>query len=103
MLQKPKCPVIAIEEHYWDPELVATYSGVESIKDPEIAKRITDFTDYRIQEMDAAGIDVQVLSHGAPSTQKLGPDVAVALTRRGKDRLPPTGSADPKRPAPFAA
>ena len=87
MLQKPKCPVIAIEEHYWDEELVATYSGVESIRDPEIAKRITDFTDYRIKEMDEAGIDMQVVSHGAPSTQKLGPDVAVALTRRVNDRL----------------
>jgi 2,3-dihydroxybenzoate decarboxylase len=103
MLQKPKCPVIAIEEHYWDPELVATYSGVESIKDPEIAKRITDFTDYRIQEMDEAGIDIQVLSHGAPSTQKLGPDVAVALTRRVNDRLHETVAANPKRLAAFAA
>src|SRR5437763_1441440 len=40
MLHKPKCPVIAIEEHYWDRELVATYAGVEMIRDPEITKRI---------------------------------------------------------------
>ena len=27
MLQKPNCPVIALEEHYADPEMVATFTG----------------------------------------------------------------------------
>jgi 2,3-dihydroxybenzoate decarboxylase len=103
MLQKPKCPVIALEEHYWDQELIATYSGVEAIRNPEIAKRICDFSDIRLKEMDEAGIDMQVVSHGAPSTQKLGPDVAVALTRRVNDRLHAAVSANPKRLAAFAA
>jgi len=103
MLQKPACPIIAIEEHYWDEELIATYSGVEAIRNPQIEKRITDFTTIRLKEMDEAGIDMQVVSHGAPSTQKLGADVAVALTRRVNDRLHQAVSANPKRFAAFAA
>ena len=37
--------------------------------------------------MDEAGIDMQVLSHGAPSAQKLPAETAAALTRRVNDRL----------------
>ena len=29
MLNRPKCPVIALEEHYWDEELAATFIGPE--------------------------------------------------------------------------
>ena len=103
MLQKPKCPVIAIEEHYWDQELAATYAGPDSIRDPEIVRRIHDLGDLRLKEMDEAGIDIQVLSHGAPATQMLGPDVAVAMTRRVNDRLHAAVSAHPNRLAAFAA
>jgi 2,3-dihydroxybenzoate decarboxylase len=53
--------------------------------------------------MDEAGIDMQILSHGAPSAQKLsGPDAA-DLTRRVNDRLHAVVSANPKRFAAFAA
>jgi predicted TIM-barrel fold metal-dependent hydrolase len=103
MLHKPKCPVIAIEEHYWDEELIATYSGADAIRNPEIAKKISDLGEIRLKEMDEAGIDIQVVSHGAPSTQQLGPDVAVALTRRVNDRLHAAVSAHPTRLAAFAA
>ena len=30
MFSKPHCPVIAIEEHYWDEELAKTYVGGEA-------------------------------------------------------------------------
>ena len=30
MFKKPNCPVIAIEEHYWDAELAKTYTGPEA-------------------------------------------------------------------------
>ena len=62
--------VIALEEHYYDPELAATFDGPEG-RAPEIRRRLDDLGELRLKEMDEAGIDVQVISHGAPSTQKL--------------------------------
>src|SRR5262249_46975868 len=103
MLKKPHCPVIALEEHYWDQELVASYEGIEQIRDPELAKRIYDLGELRLKEMDEAGIDVQVLSHGAPSTQKLEGAKAVELAQRVNDRLAKAISIHPKRLAGFAA
>ena len=95
MFSKPHCPVIAIEEHYWDEELEKTYVGGESGRPGEQSKRLHDFTGIRIKEMDDVGIDVQVLSHGAPSTQKLPADAAAALTQRVNDRLHAAVKANP--------
>jgi predicted TIM-barrel fold metal-dependent hydrolase len=103
MLKKPNCPVIAIEEHYWDAELSATYSGVEGVRNDEMTKRLHDLGDLRIKEMDEAGVDIQILSHGAPSAQKLAGDHAVALTKRVNDRLAAAVAAHPTRFAGFAA
>src|SRR3954466_76848 len=74
MLSKPKCQVIAIEEHYWDPELTRHFTGPEAGRGNDTDKRLYDFADLRIKEMDEAGVDIQVLSHGAPSAQKLPAD-----------------------------
>jgi len=103
MLSKPKTQIIAIEEHYWDPELTKTYIGPEAGRGGDIDKRLYDFADMRLKEMDAAGVDIQVLSHGAPSTQKLPADVAVDVTRGVNDRLAAQIAANPKRFAGFAA
>ena len=80
MFTKPHCPVIAIEEHYWDEELAKTYTGGEAGRPGEQANRLHDFGALRIKEMDEAGIDMQVLSHGAPSAQKLPAETAAAST-----------------------
>ena len=56
----------------------------------------------RIAEMDAAGIDIQVLSHGAPSVQRLDAETAVRLARGANDRLAETVRAHPDRFAGFA-
>jgi 2,3-dihydroxybenzoate decarboxylase len=53
--------------------------------------------------MDEAGVDIQVLSHGAPSTQKLPKDIAADLTRRVNDRLHQAIEKHPTRFAGFAA
>jgi predicted TIM-barrel fold metal-dependent hydrolase len=103
MFKKPNCPVIAIEEHYWDDELEKTYTGGEAGRPGETAKRLHDLGELRLKEMDEAGIDVQVLSHGAPSTQKLPADIAPALVQRVNDRLHAAVQRHPKRFAAFAS
>lgn len=101
MMEKPNCPIIALEEHYLDQELVAHFAG-ESNHNIEISKRLYDLGELRLKEMDEAGIDVQVLSHGAPSGQRLPKDIAVDLTRRANDRLHAAIDENPKRFAGFA-
>jgi 2,3-dihydroxybenzoate decarboxylase len=104
MFKKLNCPVIAIEEHYWDAEMAAQFpSGAESTREVELLQRLHDVGELRLKEMDAAGIDMQVLSHGAPSAQKLAGEMAVTLTRRVNDRLHEAVRAYPKRFAGLAA
>jgi predicted TIM-barrel fold metal-dependent hydrolase len=103
MLQTLKCPVIALEEHYWDKELAALFAGAEGVRDPQTLKRLYDLGELRLSEMDEAGIDVQILSHGAPSAQKLSGAEAVDITRGVNDRLQAVVAANPTRFAAFAA
>src|SRR3990167_154261 len=63
MFKKPNCPVIAIEEHYWDPELTKHYTGSESGRGGDMDQRLYDLGSLRLKEMDEAGIDIQVISH----------------------------------------
>jgi 2,3-dihydroxybenzoate decarboxylase len=102
MMEKPNCPIIALEEHYSDQELAAHF-GSESSRNIEISKRLYDLGELRLKEMDEAGIDIQVLSHAAPSSQMLPDGIAVELTRRVNDRLYTAIQAYPKRFAAFAA
>ena len=54
--------------------------------------------------MDAAGIDLQVISHSAPAMQKMtDAEAAVRLARRANDRLAEAVRAHPTRFAGFAA
>lgn len=98
-----KNPVIAIEEHYWDAELAALFTGVEASRDTEIQRRLSDLGELRLKEMDEAGIDIQVLSHGAPSLQKVTGPQAVDLAKKVNDRLHAATLANPARFAAFAA
>ncbi len=102
MAPEGKPLVIALEEHYYDPEIAKTFDGPEG-RAPEIRRRLDDLGELRLKEMDEAGIDVQVLSHGAPSTQRLDAPTAVRLARDANDRLAKVIAARPERFAGFAA
>jgi predicted TIM-barrel fold metal-dependent hydrolase len=96
--------VIALEEHYYDSELAATFGGAEgSGSAAEIRRRLDDLGELRLGEMDEAGVDVQVLSHGAPSTQRLSGETAVRMAREVNDRLAGSIAKHPTRFAGFAA
>ena len=71
--------VIALEEHYLDPEVKPYITGSDVTRQPKVSARLDDVGQGRIAEMDAAGIDIQVLSHGAPSVQRLEAELAVRL------------------------
>src|SRR2546422_7385623 len=86
MAAKNRPFVIALEEHYWDVDVAKTFGSGEA-RDPALRQRLDDLGALRIREMDEAGIDMQVISHGAPSTQRLDVATAVPLARRANDRL----------------
>ena len=96
-------PVVALEEHYWDPDLVALFTGREGKRLSEQERRLLDLGELRLREMDEAGIDIQVLSHGAPATQKLEPATSVRMAIQTNDRLAAFVAAKPDRFAALAA
>ena len=85
-MAKPR--VIALEEHYWDPEVAAMLGGEAG--PPGFAQRYPmegAALEARLQNMDEAGIDVQVISMGAPAFQRTDAETAVRLARLANDRL----------------
>jgi predicted TIM-barrel fold metal-dependent hydrolase len=96
--------VIALEEHYLDPEVKPHFTGIDSPGRPQLIARLEDVGQGRIAGMDAAGIDMQVLSHAAPSLQKWTDEgFVVVRARAANDRLAETVAAHPDRFAGFAA
>jgi predicted TIM-barrel fold metal-dependent hydrolase len=102
MLNTLNCPLITLEEHYWDEELITHFTGLDAGAPPAQRERLLDLGELRIREMDEAGIDIQVISHTAPSTQKLDKAIAVDLCKRVNDRLAAAVAKHPKRFAAFA-
>ena len=83
-----KTQIIALEEHYIDPEVARHFKepGPEG-RDEQLRRRLYDVGELRIREMDEVGIDLQVLSHSAPATQRLDADSAPAIARAANDGL----------------
>jgi predicted TIM-barrel fold metal-dependent hydrolase len=107
---------ITLEEHFASPafmdgpgqQLRAQAQAAQA--HPQVAGRInqlianlTDVGDQRLAEMDAAGIDMQVLSLTSPGVEQLDADAALALARGSNDYLADAVRRYPARFAGLAA
>ncbi|WP_216893244.1 amidohydrolase family protein [Nocardia alni] len=97
--------VVALEEHFShpalrDPELVARLR--EHPRMGHIEGALADVGEQRLADMDAAGIDVQVLSHTVPGAEGPDPERAVRAATEVNDALAATVAAHPSRFAGFA-
>jgi uncharacterized protein len=97
--------VIAIEEHFWTPEIA---EAIGALRNPgagtgsPLHADLADLGERRLAAMDAAGIDVQVISHTTPGVQHLDGATAVPLAREANDRLAHAVAEHPDRFAGFA-
>lgn len=109
--------VVTVEEHFHHPEVsaevralsgplpvtpddgFATFIQEEFMPDRDSAERLGG---NRLAHMDKAGIDIQVVSHGAFSPNNLDRPEAVDLCRRVNDRLAQQISEHPTRFRGFA-
>lgn len=106
--------VIALEEHFSSPGIqAATSTGEWATRTRELGERglrlgtrvldqLADLGEARLADMDAAGIDVQVLSHTQPGVEGLEADQAIALAREANDLLAGVIGRHPDRYSGFA-
>jgi len=98
---------ITLEEHFATPDfLKATTPLVPAGRVnfvQAVESKLLDLGQGRIAEMDAAGIDVQVLSLTGNGMDMLDGPTATALARDANDKLDAAVRAHPKRFAAFAA
>ena len=84
-------------------ELLWCAPGYYLPRRPEITNRLLDMTDMRIQEMDEAGIDMQILSLVCPGPEIFDASTGTTLARETNDELFEVIKRYPKRFAGFAA
>ena len=101
---------ITLEEHFTTPvfRAGAGKSREEHAKKvggrlAKVFEQLADIGDKRIAEMDAAGIDMQVLSLTSPGCEQLDAAEAITLAREANDFLAEAVKKHPKRFAGLAA
>jgi predicted TIM-barrel fold metal-dependent hydrolase len=101
---------ITLEEHFASPGFLAGPGRefTERLRDSgargaRIYQQLQDVGEKRIADMDAAGIDVQVLSLNSPGVEQAEADVQVAIARESNDFLAEAVQKNPTRFAALAA
>ncbi|WP_419664916.1 amidohydrolase family protein [Streptomyces sp. 2-1] len=107
--KEKKMRIVAVEEAFSIPGAIRQEAAIRQRMDvPEAIKqewfrRLDDLTELRLADMDANGVDVQVLSYSTPGLEVIeDPAEAVAVARRVNDHLAKVVAAHPKRFAGFA-
>ena len=94
---------IALEEHFWTAALAAPPgTGQLAVWGPRVGDQLSDLGPLRLADMDASGIDVQVISHVAPAAQGRAGAEGLARAREANDQLAAAVRAHPDRFAGFA-
>jgi predicted TIM-barrel fold metal-dependent hydrolase len=97
--------VISLEDHFWTPAIA---EAIGALRNPDtdaggpLATNLADLGERRLAAMDAAGIDLQVISHTTPGVQHLDADTAIPLAREANDALARAVAERPDRFAGFA-
>lgn len=107
--------VIALEEHFTTRAVLEANAGhpglamLGAADDQQLTparaermRQLTDLGELRLAVMDAAGIDVHVLSQVSPGPEELPADVAIPLATQTNDLIAEKISAHPSRFAAFA-
>lgn len=105
MSQHGNIRAITLEEHFVTPKyLEGPGRWLRSqAQMARVVEQLLDVGDGRIQAMDAAGIDVQVVSLNSPGLEQLEAAEAIALARETNDQLADAVKRHPGRLAGFAA
>lgn len=97
---------IGLEEHFAIEETLIHTNQLEGNSDllPEIQRRLLEFGDLRLAEMDRHGIEMSILSLNALGVEAiLDPTEAVEISRKANDALAEEIARRPDRYAGFAA
>ncbi len=95
---------ITLEEHFVTPAyLEGPGKGLLAGRMAQVADKLCDLGQNRIAEMDAAGVDIQVLSLNSPGAEQLEAGEAIAVARETNDALAAAIRQHPQRFAGFAA
>lgn len=94
---------ITLEEHFASPKYMDGPGRHTKDTMPQLSERLCDLGAQRIAAMDAAGIDMQVLSITSPGVEQLAASEAVQYARETNDMLADAIRRYPDRFAGFAA
>ena len=101
--------LIALEESFWYEKLATEGSTTSHVKikgtvGEEWQRKLVDFIEYRLPDMDRNAVDMQVLSLTSPGIQvQPDPDIAMADARTANDFLADIIKKHPQRFAGLAA